>query len=178
MAGGKRRWWCGRGAHGTKLEPQEAQRMRMARKKPTFPGYLRCAESCSRPVHIPATVYNSAKQTFYRGGTLRSSDLLKVTQRVSLASNPRLLWWVRKSPEQAKTYSPGLALGVGHCAHIPPGRRTRGARLSKGLSLCKLGKVGRGGLGWILLCALTVPHPLRAEDKHGPGGHVNNTVNE
>lgn len=125
MAGGKRRWWCGQGDTGYKgcfLEPWEAQRMRTARKKATFPGYLLCAESCSRPIHIPATVYNSAKQTFYREGTLRSSDLLKVTQRVSPASNARLLLWVKKRPEQAKTYSLGPALGVGPCAHIPPGR--------------------------------------------------------
>lgn len=132
---------------GCSLEAWEAQRMRTARKKPTFPGHLLCAESCSRPVHIPATVYNSAKQTFYRGGTLRSSDLLKVTQRVSLASNPRLLWWVRKRPEQTKTYSLGLALGVGPCAHIPPGRRMRGARLSTGSEPLQVGKSTKVGTG-------------------------------
>lgn len=61
--------------------------------------------------------------------------MFKVTQRVSLASNPRPLWQVRKKPEKAKTYSVGPALEVGPWAHIPLGRGTRGAEVSLGLCL-------------------------------------------
>lgn len=39
--------------------------------------------------------------------------LLKVTKKVSLASNPRPLWQVRKRPKKAKTYSQRPALEVG-----------------------------------------------------------------
>lgn len=60
--------------------------------------------------------------------------LFKVTQRVSLASNPRPLWQVRQKPEKAKTQSIGPALEVGPWAHIPLGRGTSGAEVS--LELC------------------------------------------
>lgn len=42
------------------------------------------------------------KKHFAETVPFRFSDLLKVTQRVSSASNPRPLWQVRKRPKKAK----------------------------------------------------------------------------
>lgn len=109
----KRRWWCGERetgccscswllGKGHSLGVWEAQRMEAAEKKPMFLRYLLCAGPRSQHFHICATVITRKEKYFADWYLKIPSDLFKVTQRVSLASN---LWQVRKRTKKAKTYS-------------------------------------------------------------------------
>lgn len=44
---------------------------RMIGKKLTLFRYLLCVKPCSKHIHISAIIYNSAKETLYRKGTLK-----------------------------------------------------------------------------------------------------------
>lgn len=80
----------------------EAQRMQTAEKKPMFlRNYYVLGLVAGTCISVLLFI-TQQKKHFAETVPLRFSDLLKVTQRVSSASNPRTLWQVRQRPKKAK----------------------------------------------------------------------------